>query len=423
MADATYTLSASGADKVTHEMQRAEKAVTKTRGATMKGGMAMLDFSRGFEDFAVAGMRGAMNNIPTVMTNLGVGAGLTGILAMTTVAVWKGVDAWEAYLNKMHKIKEDAAAVGLAMVGAIPEGFLDENKAKGVDAMTEAMRKSKANTSSQSDTLSMHQTIEDKERELEIERELLRLKESGASAEAEKSAKRASGLKSIEEEYTQDKEAFELQQMALGGLKRQAEELQKIVDAKKSAEAIKFNSLVATMKSGMFNAALSRLPESAKTPDVLDKLLNSTNAKVNKQMEEKGTAAQKEFLPLQAQRIQAIGKLEVLQKEIDAQETLVGKEAKKLEAAKAVAELQKESLQIATKMEELDAKEKERKEAMASFMGSRADVSQMLSSQGQSGLAANEVRSAMETLNIFKQQLSTLKTIARNTGRRTFSYA
>ena len=56
-------------------------------------GMAVLEFSRAFED-AQYGIRGVLNNIPGLIAMLGGGAGLAGVISLAAVA---GTQLWEAF--------------------------------------------------------------------------------------------------------------------------------------------------------------------------------------------------------------------------------------------------------------------------------------------------------------------------------------
>jgi hypothetical protein len=100
MADMTITGDAKFGSIVT-EMQKVEKAsdsmkrkvdnMSRGAGTPAKGGhhtsgMGILEISRGVEDFAVAGMRGLMNNIPGIIMSLGGGMGLAGVVSLAAVA-------------------------------------------------------------------------------------------------------------------------------------------------------------------------------------------------------------------------------------------------------------------------------------------------------------------------------------------------
>ncbi len=74
-------------------------------------------------------------------------------------------------------------------------------------------------------------------------------------------------------------------------------------------------------------------------------------------------------------------------------------------------------------IEDANKAEKKRLSEMEGQLSERVSTGDMLSSQAKAGLAGNEVRAAMDVLNIAKQSLTTLKQIARNTGRDNRTYA
>lgn len=62
------------------------RAASQVESSGRGGGLAMLEFSRAFED-AQYGITGVLNNIPGLLTALGVGAGLTGVVSVAAVGV------------------------------------------------------------------------------------------------------------------------------------------------------------------------------------------------------------------------------------------------------------------------------------------------------------------------------------------------
>ena len=79
---------------------------------------------------------------------------------------------------------------------------------------------------------------------------------------------------------------------------------------------------------------------------------------------------------------------------------------------------------LAKKQKKEEEAKKDAEAAMKAKMAERAvSTDQMLSSQARSGLAGNEVRAAMDVLNIAKQSLKVMKQIARNTGKFNKTYA
>lgn len=83
----------SARDKISllsREIQQVAKS-TQGLGRGSNAGGAVLEFSRAFED-AQYGIRGVLNNIPTLVAMLGGGAGLAGVISIAAVA---GTQLWE----------------------------------------------------------------------------------------------------------------------------------------------------------------------------------------------------------------------------------------------------------------------------------------------------------------------------------------
>jgi hypothetical protein len=62
------------------------RAASQVESSGRGGGLAMLEFSRAFED-AQYGITGVLNNIPSLLMALGVGGGLTGVVSVAAVGV------------------------------------------------------------------------------------------------------------------------------------------------------------------------------------------------------------------------------------------------------------------------------------------------------------------------------------------------
>jgi chromosome segregation ATPase len=68
------------------QLDKTGKAMQQVQGHTHNSGLAVLEFSRAFED-AQYGIRGVLNNIPTLLGHLGVGAGVAGVASLAAVAL------------------------------------------------------------------------------------------------------------------------------------------------------------------------------------------------------------------------------------------------------------------------------------------------------------------------------------------------
>jgi len=426
MADATYTLEATGSAKGEKDMQRAERAMNKTRGASMKGGMAILDFHRGFKDFAVAGMRGAMNNIPTVMTNLGVGAGLTGVLAMVTVAVWKGVDALDAYLSRMKEMQLNNFTAGGRMV-LDPDSLgatFNEEAVKRAEKMSEVMQAMAV----ANDMLSHQAGLADKEqaaeRELANAKEMISLTIKGATEEEKRIALMHQAVAAEQATADAAKNTVKARKESLEKLeaaKRKQEETMDIVDGGK------IDRIQAKMDE-IFTRESKKFEELGRDPGKIGQMAVEASILGTEGMMKEAFGGMEGYENAVKEREVARENLKIIEKQIAAETLLLSKETASRDTAEKIAKLKESQLwarEQLTAMEEKAAEAQKAREAeMSAMMKERApDVSNMLSSQGRSGLAGNEIRAAMDTLNIARQSLTTLKQIARNTLKRSATYA
>lgn len=75
----------SDAEKAMAGAEQQARKLGATTGRRGDAGMALLEFSRAFEDFQFAGIRGAANNLPGLLAMLGAGPGLAGMLSLAVV--------------------------------------------------------------------------------------------------------------------------------------------------------------------------------------------------------------------------------------------------------------------------------------------------------------------------------------------------
>ena len=125
MADMTITGDAKFGSIVT-EMQKVEKAsdsmkrkVDRIGGSQgqqgksghQRPGMGLLEVSRGVEDFAVAGMRGLLNNIPGIIMSFGGGMGLAAVVSLAAVGITLFGKSLMDLANPNKKTAEDIKAL------------------------------------------------------------------------------------------------------------------------------------------------------------------------------------------------------------------------------------------------------------------------------------------------------------------------
>lgn len=118
------------------ELREAESAAKKlgvTVGRQGNAGMAVLEFSRAFED-AQYGIRGVLNNIPGLIAMLGGGAGLAGVISIAAVAatqLWERMaDTKKAEDNTSKFVKDTTKILG-ELKKALLEVAIEQGKLGG----------------------------------------------------------------------------------------------------------------------------------------------------------------------------------------------------------------------------------------------------------------------------------------------------
>jgi len=112
--------------KVTPALEQKNAASKQVESTSRNTGMAMLEFSRAFED-AQYGIAGVLNNIPGLLGALGLGAGLAGVASVAAVVLAKTLGpAFDALDEKLDlsgeasdKRKEKAAELNEELAKAI----------------------------------------------------------------------------------------------------------------------------------------------------------------------------------------------------------------------------------------------------------------------------------------------------------------
>lgn len=439
MSDVVYQLDAIGGNKVDREVAVAEKAINKVGRASSKSGFAILEASRAIEDFSMAGMKGAINNIPGLLMHLGVGMGLTGVISVATVAVWKGVDALEAYLNKLHDAKMAAAEFSAARP-SIPEitelvkpkaledaermNFLYRKMAEAVQMITHA-RNLSSNESNAKE-------------ELEHAEQLLNLEKKGADEAERRLSEKERAIELTKREVDLASKAAsdsKAQVDALEALRKSAAESADVdVEAMAHERTKKINAfevdaykkLLAKQKELRNNLSPARRALVATTTDILDPIAAMNIAK--KRAKEYG-----DLLQIQDEgRLEAAVRdklsneenLKTLDAEIDAARKKHEMDKQSEESARRIQSIKEQEIETLAEIAELEEARKKQEDLRNRMLKERVtDPSAFLTSQGRAGLSGRETQSAMGLIGIARQQLSSLKQIERNTRNFNIAYA
>lgn len=193
-------------------------------GSRGNAGMAVLEFSRAFED-AQYGIRGVLNNIPLLVASLGGGAGLAGIISIAAVA---GSQLWSRMNGGAKSAKEAVDEYKEAFDKAMEafkekrEDELDDQKRgakESAQALKEGLELNDDQTSASLFQARMEYAIEQSEQMLELAR--LRVKEENLAYLAANS----SGKESLE--YAKKREevinSIFQKEMEMAEAKRQAQ--------------------------------------------------------------------------------------------------------------------------------------------------------------------------------------------------------
>jgi len=453
MADAEFTFKAEGADSVVAANKRIEKSMNAQAKASSKSGYAVLEASRALEDFSMAGMRGALNNIPQLLMNLGVGAGLTGVIGALTVVVWKGTEYLNAYLDKLQELTEASANVGTPSFNedSIREAFSDE-AIKRAKEMTETLNQMAKSQDYLNELTNRYVNETQAGASLAFAQEMLTLTKNKAD-EDEK------GLATLQNKIRLEKFDLEMSEEKATSAKAELEDVQKlrreqeaIINATKSVDIEDWNKKTRDKYREFSNELLSKPNYGwVQRGDMFEKdIVPRTNEQNIKEMEKAAKMAEewrKKEMALRGlsksdieksvqEALVAEEKIKLIDQEIEKKEHLLKIAKEQEESAKITSEKKIKELQVLEEIESIERKQKqdekdqkkreeEAKKLAAKMLQERApDVSQFLSDQGRVGLAANEAKSAMDVLSIAKEQLKTLKEIARNTSKnRVLAYA
>lgn len=376
-------------------------------GKRGSAGLAFLEGTRAIEDFTMAGMRGAINNIPGLVMNLGAGAGLAGAVSLVTVAAWKASEALQAMMDSAQAAFEREQEIGLAFIGKEAEFTsekLRELKTQAQDTFSELSKGIQQQVSLDQAKRTADETVEKSAQNVKNQRELLDLRKSGASeAEIELKTLEQQG-RAIQENFDRLNKGNLDSRKNLDMLRQKEEANQKIIE-KGAEERAKRDRIIAQAREatqderrrregGMENVEQNEFFQTAKENRGLTR---EVEERIKKAAEAEEQARRENDLIVE--QIQA----EERSARIQAEQNAAKKEQLKDQGA--LIELQKEELALSQAIAQ-----KEAEKALAQSMAVTPDG--LLSSAGRSGLGATE---ALNALNIQKSMLSVLKKIERNT--------
>lgn len=446
MADAEFTFKATGAETVVAANKRIEQSMQQQAKASSKSGYAVLEASRALEDFSMAGMRGALNNIPQLLMNLGVGAGLTGVIGALTIVVWKGTEYLDKYITSLREAKLAGSDIGLSSfnVESIKEAFGEEavKKAKEMLKVLEEMAIAQSRLNNLTDIYTS-ETLAGAE--LNHAQEMLNLTKNRASEEQKGRAELEHKIRLAEEEASMVQNTADVKKGELEDLIKLRQKSESVVkntnkldlasiDKARDSKYVEYSKklLAAPKKKLMEQGYLETESFAGNKLSHTDKIQLMEKArqlaeKYKKELIEEKGLTEKGIQDQLKQSLIAEEEIKIIDEKIKKQEELIKIAQDNADSAKKVLEYDVERLKLLEeranlerqqKQEDEDKKkaEEENQKRKAALMAERAiDASVFLSNQGKVGLGGNEAKTAMDALGISKQQLVQLKEIARNT--------
>lgn len=382
--------------------KKAEQGIDRVNEKTKKlgrggrrTGMAMLEASRAIEDFSVAGMRGALNNIPGLTMSLTGHAGLAAASSIVALALWK-------LAPKIFGIGE-AAKKSSGQIEA-----LNQNLAR-LDAFHKKER------------LSVLESVMGEESNADnLGRSMRRLKDLFAQRAAQ--AKRDRTSRGSQPELTEIQKQKQAVRDASEDVKRLNKQVQESGNLFRQAynEAVEFSSQVGKNSSEIFRkeGVIANFKQELERVKALKPFFTNTPMKIWQQ------AATKQYerliqvneaqVGLMKEEDQAAKKTyDTLMKQVEAAREL-SKEQKEM-AKDAFAELRgKQKTLEATKKQKQEEREKKNRSdyesALSKAMGLYLGGNKQISGRGRSGLGGGE---AMQSLSIQRGMLNQLKKINR----------
>ena len=400
--------------KIEAGMKRVTEGSKRMSKAGKNNSLALLEASRAIEDYSVAGMRGALNNIPGLIMNLGAGAGVAGAASLAAVGMMGAVKALEAWMDKSRQARN---ADAMKSFGAFrTEALITERELNKAIKEGEELFKSKQNESS--DRVSIENAASDQKSRSEEARisvlnaeELLRLEKEGASSGKIKMAQLRQQNEALKRRHELEGETLVTAEAELQNLRIRKDLQEKAVakgeEARKRAEdqrklelaAIAYDAKLQREAGGKY-----RPQDSQEIAEKARKESGMTPAKLNQIKED-----------VRLGEI-AASRVKLLDDEIRKAETLVNIEKRRTKAATDELEAQARITKIEAEKIRME-EERRRQDLFVKSMQEKINTEGFLSSRGQVGMSGAEAQSAMDAINIQRNMLTELKKITRNTGK------
>ena len=450
MADITVTGSADFT-KVTQGIKRIGAESDRVTKQSGRAGIAILDLSRGIEDFAVAGMRGALNNVPVFLQSLGAGAGIAGVATIGLVAINELTKGVGKYLDKINEAKDAKFAesmFNLSGVQSRTKEVMDAVESR-IAAGAAKLRDMQEDVRRGDDIRTNNRAILDSKAQVESARRALELLKAGKTEEEGRAAAITEEMKAIREREAAQKQSIEAQRMATAGVAEQIEEQNAVIakyhEMKAAADAARraatksgFDKPVSVIgeRTGRFSYT-ERAPEEValerakNVREAMEQFNQGFDSKALKRAEVAANVAAKALEDLR-QRKEASAEI------LRTAELENTKRTAELKTAQEILKIEKERIDLLSlsseepkllilptmeEMRQLQAlSEASRKQWEESVSKLRIDGTGMLSSSGRIGGSGKEFQASIATINYQREAINNLRKIERNTRSKSSTY-
>lgn len=457
MADITITGDAR-LDKIKKGLREVGNEAEKMKRQNSRGAMSVLEVSRAVEDFSVAGMRGAINNIPGIVQSISGSMAWAGAISLAAVAIWKlgpplinflaGVETANSELKKTEAISDTL----VKKFGELRSRWRSDDLKKQLEAASSALsslteqffRDNPDPTSAfdfQSGMIEQERAFRD--RINAVKDELASLNGKAVQIDFFKDAKRTeedlsrvSKLLSDIELRGQILEAFKLSFGGNDGIAKTADDIRdmerkialaeaRLAGFEAEAQQLGADAEGVWAKTRQWASDYTKMVTDAvgmttslhdwiiKANDIESPTLQAKEDALDAaRLERERLAALKEQLEvIKSQGSDRQKQIEAIERELAANDKSLKSAAEREDRLRATLRLQQELAAF----EEAAAEERNRRASMDFIRNMRIDPSNFLSSSGRTGGSGAEYQNAIGMINYQRQSLKFLAEIARNT--------
>lgn len=413
---------------ITTGMDRVEKSTQKLARSSRRSGFAFLEATRALEDFSVAGMRGAMNNLPGLVMSLGLGAGLAGASTVAALGIMGLSKAVDQFSKAANSGSTQAKAFGASLQDAV-NAIVKRRAVEDLEKQMQGLRKAAEDLATSGEGSGVvsgaRAIVTHMERQVKLEQELAKLRGEKVN-QADVFQQDADSAKKAAEVYEQALSSLEAKMSKLEDAKARA------LEASTGDDDIEAALAKLGVAQGRMAAAQAFVKDGGiKPPGSALEFMSDVATEYGLKMIGQGDksafavqrkAAEKALEDTRQLVVERQKELEIVKKRAAEEDAAMDRLQKAIEQNQ-VNQREAAALEEAARMRAEEAIKKQdavvfgRQDDEFTGFGFRAPG---LTSQAKSGLAGNEIQRAMNTLTVQRDMLKHLASIDRKTDRKPF---